>query len=281
MIFSVAIYTGETLHDLAPAPGLVRNPVLAAGDVQDIRAEFLADPFMVEVDGTWHMFVETMNADSQLGEIGWATSPDALRWTYERTVLKEEFHLSYPYVFQHEGEWWMVPETGNAGEIRLYRADPFPTRWTLVKTLFEGRWFDASPFQHEGRWYMYGNRTFGVLELMHADRLQGPWELHPCNPLVAGDPHVSRPGGRVIELDGRPVRFTQDCYPDYGMQVFPFEILELTPTAYREQPLGEGPVLRGGTFPWNRVGMHHIDPYRIDGRWLACVDGWYSFPGSE
>jgi hypothetical protein len=34
------------------------------------------------------------------------------------------------------------------------------------------------------------------------------------------------------------------------------------------------PILSAGEELWRRQGMHHIDPHWIDGRWLACVDGW-------
>ena len=59
------------------------------------------------------------------------------------------------------------------------------------------------------------------------------------------------------------------------------EVIELTPTAYRDRELGPGPVLAGSGHGWNGEGMHHIDAHALGlDRWIACVDGWtWSAPG--
>jgi hypothetical protein len=55
-----------------------------------------------------------------------------------------------------------------------------------------------------------------------------------------------------------------------------FEILELTPERYAERRIGPDPLLAGTGSGWNSHGMHHLDAQHLeDGRWLACVDGWY------
>jgi hypothetical protein len=61
-----------------------------------------------------------------------------IHWSYREIVLREKFHLSYPYVFEEDGEAYMVPECGGSGGIQLYRADRFPDRWVNVSTLVKG-----------------------------------------------------------------------------------------------------------------------------------------------
>src|SRR5262245_24341875 len=97
-IWSIGIYSGETLLDLEPA-AQVNNPVLSAQSVADAPAEFVADPFMIQVEQTWHMFFEVFNQQTGKGEIGWATSTNGLQWNYQQIVLRQPFHLSYPCVF--------------------------------------------------------------------------------------------------------------------------------------------------------------------------------------
>src|SRR6267142_1181613 len=109
-VWSIGIYTGESPVKLRPAPNL-RNPVLAASDVSDVPAVFVADPFMIRANDSWHMFFEVFNRETLKGEIGLAISANGRSWTYQRIVLQEDFHLSYPYVFEWEGEHYMVPET--------------------------------------------------------------------------------------------------------------------------------------------------------------------------
>jgi hypothetical protein len=92
--------------------------------------------------------------------------------------------------------------------------------------------------------------------------------------LITGNKRIARGGGRVIVLNGRPVRFAQDCFPFYGTGVRAFEISRLTTSDYAEREMESSPILSAGEELWRRQGMHHIDPHWIDGRWLACVDGW-------
>jgi hypothetical protein len=61
-----------------------------------------------------------------------------------------------------------------------------------------------------------------------------------------------------------------------------FRVMELTTTTYAERELGPGPILGPGAESWNRLGMHHIDPHRMeDGSWLACVDWCGPLRGAE
>jgi hypothetical protein len=270
------MYSGETLFDLNPTADAL-NPVITAQLVTDIPALFVADPFMIKVDDTWHMFFEVMNSETRRGEIGLATSHDGLAWNYQRIVLKEPFHLSYPYVFSVDGDYYMIPESLRAKAVRLYRGDPFPEKWSLVGPILEGPWVDSSIFFHDGRWWMFvcpADSRSSRLELYYAEGLAGPWRAHEKNPIIERDERRARPGGRVKVMGEKVIRFTQNCYPSYGTCVRAFEIEELTASRYVEKEMQQDPVLSGGGARWNEGGMHHIDAHWVEGRWLACVDGW-------
>ena len=278
-VWSIGIYRGSSplaLHPAREAP----NPVLTRDDVHDVPACFVADPFMIHERGTWHLFFEVMDWRTGRGEIGLAGSDDAVHWTYRQIVLAEPFHLSYPCVFRDDDNYYMVPESHEAGEVRLYRAAEFPLRWELATTLIEGEYLvDASPFRNQGRWWMFVDaspeREHDTLRLFGADNLKGPWSEHPASPLIERDPTRARPGGRVTEFDGRLLRFAQNCRPAYGTQLRAFELTELTPTSYRERPVNPDPLLGPSGAGWNACGMHHLDPHEMaPGRWIACLDGW-------
>jgi hypothetical protein len=277
-MWSIGIYTGPSPFELSPAPG-IENPVLSGASVTDIPAEFVADPFMVREDGLWHMFFEVLNGESRQGEIGWATSSDALRWEYRKIVLAEPFHLSYPYVFAWQGAYYMVPESLVPGAIRLYRADPFPERWVHVQDLAGVTAADPSLFRFQDRWWMYLCPTpheHDSLALYHADRLEGPWEAHAKSPLFQTEPCISRPAGRVLVQDGGDpavIRLAQDCRPRYGTRVRAFEVSRLTTEEYEETERGF--LLEPSGSGWNGMRMHHADAHPLpDGTWIACVDGF-------
>lgn len=276
--FSIGIYAGSSPFDLRPAPS-VSNPVLTRLDITAAPTGTVADPFMIRVRGQWFMYFELTNQFTHKGEIALATSQDGLKWKFERIVLSEPFHMSYPYVFEWQGDFYMIPETGRSKSVRLYRAENFPFDWTYVETLLEGsRFADSSVFRFDDLWWLFTDAGADArspsLRLYFATDLVGPWTEHPSSPLAGGDPHISRPGGRVVVIDGTPYRFAQNIYPVYGMDVRAFEILELSPTKYEEKQVGNKPIIGPGADAWNKHGMHHIDPHLLeDGSWLACVDG--------
>jgi hypothetical protein len=275
-MWSISIYTGNSPFALAP---LQPDPVLTKDNVTDIRAAFVADPFMVRRDGTFYMFMEVMNAETRLGEIGLATSNDALSWTYQQIVISEPFHLSYPYVFEWEGEYYIIPESIDAGNVTLYKAGEFPTRWSKVASLVRGRFADPSIVFHHGRWWLFACPTPYQHESLHlysASQLLGPWYQHPWSPIIRRDKRRARPAGRILKFNNKLFRFAQDCLLRYGTLVRTFEIVELTPTTYAEIEIGYGPVLGATGKGWNASGMHHIDAHRRDdATWVACVDGYY------
>jgi hypothetical protein len=274
--WSIGIYAGNSPFKLSSQPEII-NPVLSREDVSDVTAAFVADPFMLRCDRRWHMFFEVMNTKRDKGEIGLAVSPNGLKWQYHQIVLKEPYHLSYPYVFKWRNGYYMIPETLQSGGVRLYKANPFPVKWSFVRTLIKGQCADPSIFYSQNRWWLFACTTpyrHDALRLYFADDLLGPWFEHPRNPIVEGNHRIARPGGRVLVLKGRVVRFAQDCHPSYGRRVRAFEILRLTPTEYRERELSESPILRPSGRGWNASGMHTIDAHLTSrGRWLACVDG--------
>lgn len=265
-----------------------QNPVLAHEHVSDVPALFVADPFMLRVDQTYYLFFEVLNRRTARGEIGLATSENAIEWAYQQIVLKEPFHLSYPYVFEWQNQYYLIPESCETKSIRLYRAIDFPMRWSFVQTLLEGYEFvDSSFFAFQDKcWLFTGlglppNRA-DTLRLYYAEDLHAPWIEHRRSPIVAGNVHLARPAGRICVSDGEVIRYAQDCYPAYGSQVWAFEITDLTPETFSEREVNQRPILTGSGIGWNASGMHHLDlHWREDGRCIACVDGfmWRTFQG--
>lgn len=276
--WAIGIYRGSSPLDLRP---IAPEPVLTAADVHDATADFVADPFLLRRadhhgDRRWHLFFELLDRDTGRGAIGLADSADGRRFTYRQVVLREPFHLSYPLVFEWEGEVYMTPEALDAGGVRLYRATRFPVEWAPVATLVAGRLADPTLFRHAGRWWLFAcgaPATHDDLRLFTAGALEGPWSEHPMSPLIAGDRRSARPAGRPVFHDGAWLRFAQDCHPVYGSRVRAFRIAELDPDHYAETLCPPDPVLAPGGEGWSRRRMHHVDAHRDETGWIACVDG--------
>jgi hypothetical protein len=274
--WSIGILAGLSPLNLSDLNGVV-NPVLTREHVTDVQAAFVGDPFLIYEAGMWYMFFEALVATSLKGVISVAVSRDCRRWDYRGVALEESFHLSYPYVFSWRGAYYMMPETYGVGCIRLYRSRRFPFEWVHEAELITGDLADSSIFRSGGQWWILAcgrPEEHDQLRLFHADRLFGPWTEHICSPIIDRNPHISRPGGRVINWGGRLIRFAQDCYPTYGLQVHALSICTLTSDAYSEIAAAPHPIVGPGR-GWNSMGMHHVDACRNPAGpgWIASVDG--------
>jgi hypothetical protein len=279
--FSIGIYRGPSPLEL-DEPGDLRNPILTCDHVTDVPAAFVADPFMMLHEGRWYLFMEVFNRLNRRGEIGIASSANGETWRYERIVLREPFHLAYPFLLRWRGNIYMVPDSPSRG-VRLYQATRFPYAWRFKRQLISGGCFsDSTVFRHQNRWWMltawapHPSAPLS-LRLFGASDLAGEWQEHPESPLLANSRTGTRPAGPVFRVGERVFRVAQEGTPCYGTCVHAFEILELTETKYRERTVDSGVVVRPGSRRWHSGGMHHVNAHQVaEGDWIACVDGWYS-----
>ncbi len=277
--WTIGIYTGKSPFDLKNTR-VLRNPVMKAQDVTDVPAKFVADPFLIEDESTWYLFFEVYNLDSQQGDLAVATSTDTKKWKYQRIIIDEPFHLSYPYVFEWDGEYYLIPESFEANSIRLYQATEFPYKWEFIATLVDNiALVDPSIVRFDDKWWLFAadaNDKHDTLRLFYSENLTDDWIEHPGSPIVNGDNHKARPSGRVLVIDGRPLRFTMDIAPTVGThQVWAYEITDLTTTAYAEVLAKDTPIVQADGRGWNSEAMHQVDAHQIgDADWIASVDGF-------
>jgi len=235
------------------------------------RGHFYADPCIVTRDGRDFLFLEDFDYATDLGNIACVEFGEHGPVGEPRLILQTGSHLSYPFVFEADGTWYMVPESGAARRVSLYRAREFPWQWEHAADLLEGHnAVDATLWRHQGRWYLFvaiaesGGIVHDELFLFHAEALTGPWLPHPCNPVVS-DVGRARPAGALFLRDGRLIRPAQDCAVNYGRAVVFNEVLELSPQNYRERALGRLDA------SWRR-GLHGCHTYSTNGR-VEVVDG--------
>ncbi len=275
-VWAISMYSGKSPFELNPIQD-IPNPSFTAGDISDIKADFVADPFVLCDNGKWYLFFEVLNSKTCLGEIALAKSDDGLKWVYGGVILRQNTHMSYPYVFEHGGVKYMVPETFAQGNVSLYRSDAFPDGWKLDKVLIDEPLYDSSVVYYEGIWYLFGSTADYDLRLFYSADLHGQWKEHPDSPVIKKNAQFARPAGRIIHWQGNLYRFVQDCRGSYGTAVYAMKINKLNPKEYNEELACNGvPVIAGSGKGWNAVGMHTICAQEVEpGHWIAAVDGYY------
>jgi hypothetical protein len=276
--WSIGIYEGVSPFELQE-PDKIINPIIAPRDVSDGQARLVADPFGLLYAGIHYLFFETevKTENGHKGKIAVARSENGATWQYEKIVLNEPFHLSYPYIFIWENQFYLIPESRQARQIRLYRAVSFPFHWELDTILLKGKRFaDNSLFFYNDAWWLFTDSGNSTLRLYFSHNLKGPYKEHRKSPIRKKDPHYARPAGRVILYQNTPIRFAQDAFPIYGSKVWGFKISVLTTKDYKEEPIA-APVLDASGAGWNSHGMHTVDAIQLpDGSWRAYVDGFGS-----
>jgi hypothetical protein len=276
-IWSIGIYDLDVNGRSIKLNARQGNPFLTAADVKDMPARFVADPFLIREQGIFYLFFEVLGVDR--GVIGLATSTDGLRWRYERIVLEEPFHLSYPNVFKWKDDYYLVPESVAVNSVRLYKARHFPDSWQFVKPIIKDRSLvDSTVFIHQDLlWLFSSSKDNQNLFLFYADRPEGPWREHPGSPIVRNNGRDARPAGNILDTGERLIRFSQDSQEygeKYGRAVRGFEILTLTREEYKDRPLADNPLLKDSGAGWNSVGMHQLSAWPVGrGQWIAAVDG--------
>lgn len=225
--------------------------------------QFLADPFGWRAEDGWlHLFAEHYDYRTRHGRIEKLVLDDAMQPIDRRPCLVEPWHLSYPQVFAGEGALWMLPEAHRSGGLTLYRDHGGLADWRAeCRIELDCVPVDASILRHEGSWWLfYSPATSKAAKQAHlhvawADRLCGPWTVHPGNP-VRIDRRSARPGGTPAVIDGRIMLPVQDCSHTYGGAIRPLWIDRLD-EAWFEAVAGEPLALPRSAGPYSE-GMHTL-----------------------
>src|SRR6185312_49960 len=174
----------------------------------------------------------------------------------------ENFHLSFPYIFEYEGTLYMCPETSGAGDIRVYKCLEFPLRWTLEKIIMKDvSAVDTMLFEKGGKWWMLTNidpAGLGDFQLelcvFSADSpLDDAWTPHPQNPVLV-DATRARNGGLLREGEGLFRVAQRQGFDFYGKSTSVNEIVRIDDGNYIETLVAEvSPAFEPGA-----VGTHHL-----------------------
>ncbi|TDN82180.1 hypothetical protein DET49_12534 [Salegentibacter sp. 24] len=208
-----------------------------------------ADPFIIKENQRFYLFFEEIKIGTGNGHISLFQFDEKGTLLNERPVevLNEEYHLSYPFIFKEDSNYYMLPESADANELWLYKSEEFPERWKKYQKIFSNKQiYDASLYFHEGYWYLFGTEKLSeggnrdqYLHLYYSKELDSEnWVSHPLNPLSL-DVRGARPAGKIFKENGRLLRPTQIGAPKYGYGIQINEIKQLSTTEFIEEKLSD------------------------------------------
>ena len=226
---------------------------------------YWSDPFLVSREGLHYIFIEEKIYQTKRGRIACLVLDADGRLLSNEPVLERPYHLSYPFLFEYEGQLYMLPESAENRSLDVYRCTHFPTHWEFVRTLMENTYIvDATLLPYDGKWWLFANikenqnrSSLDRLFLYYADTpLTTDWKPHPANPVV-DDIRRARPAGAIFTHNGHLIRPSQDSLRRYGYALNFNRITKLTPIEYEEvlegrlEPPGGKRILATHTFNSN------------------------------
>ena len=208
-----------------------------------------ADPFIAKHNDKYYLlFEEKLNQSKhahisclELNEKGEPLSKNPV------VVVKENYHLSYPFVFSHNNQFYMIPESAEDKSVVMYRSVNFPYQWEKERILLDDKLiYDTTLHHHsDGRWYLFCTEkedsrfsSDAYFHIYYADSPEGPFLPHPKNP-VYSDVRKSRPAGALFYQNENLIRPAQISAPHYGFGIAYFNVLTLSPDDYKEELIFE------------------------------------------
>lgn len=227
-----------------------------------------ADPFLIAHEGAVYCFFEDYDPGVGRGHISVGRVTEA-GLVDVKAALKLPHHMSYPFMFHHDGALLMMPEVHQSGRLEIWRCTEFPGAWELCSSALDGTPVaDSVLFERDGTWWLFthiSHDSFGDFSSdLHVFRVDGPQLTglvpHRLNPVVT-DASTARGGGRIHNAAGRMLRVSQDnSGGSYGYGLNVMEIVRLDIDHYEERRMRHiTPDFMPGL-----MGCHHFD----------ALDGW-------
>ncbi|TLX75680.1 hypothetical protein E9993_08970 [Labilibacter sediminis] len=232
------------------------NPMVLPKD------EFWADPFLFPYKGELYVFFENYSYKANRAKIS-CGKIEGNQLIDIKDVLDLDYHLSYPYIIEEDGEIYLMPESNKQEKISIYKCRKFPDEWELYSTAFEGELVADAFFyndEQKQKWLFVNKRnpntTFAnELFIYKVDSLKMEKLIpHKNNPVII-DARTARNGGAIFRYNNDIYRPSQsNIMGIYGRNININKITKLSIEEYEEETIR----IVKPDFHKNLVATHHL-----------------------
>lgn len=163
-------------------------------------------------------------------------------------ILERPYNISHPFIFEYQGEMWLIPSSPSNHTVELYRAVSFPDKWIFETMLFEDiNLHGVTLFSHPSNpatWWMFAaslewnSSGHDMLNIYSSSDPTGNWMPHQRNP-VNMQAEWAEPGGNLFLADEKivyPVKSTQKN----SAAILFYEIISLNEKQFVHTPFQSG-----------------------------------------
>jgi len=214
--------------------------------IKNPKNRWLADPFIWAKDDEHYCFVEDYSFKRGKGSISvFKIFKDKYKELGQ--VISEDFHLSYPFLFNAYGELYMCPATPALKEIRIYKCIKFPMEWKFDHVLLKDiNAVDTNIFQYNKKWWILTNLSSSKvgdnnseLHIFYNDDLFSQnWKKHLKNPVIF-ETDLARNGGLILDDKNIFRIYQKHKFNHYGYASGIAKINELSEYSYTEDYIYE------------------------------------------
>lgn len=222
----------------------LRNFLLSdiASKINWMKSDFSvykADPFGLEKEGKLYLFYEEYLKSADYAVLKCSILDKNLKILDDQIILDDGTHKSFPLVFQHLDNYYLMPESGYIDKLVVYEAVEFPFKWKEKAILLNFAVSDAIIKEIENRWFLFycKSKTLNENEVLYmrvSDNLFCDWQSLE-EKIVKEDLYDSRNAGDIVNFEQKYYRFAQNCKNQYGESVVVNEIINFDFSIYNEK----------------------------------------------
>lgn len=219
-----------------------------------------ADPFIFEHNNKNYIFFENNDLKLNKGKISCGLI-EGNKLINIKDILNFNYHLSYPFIWKHKNNIYLIPESSSNKSIQIWKARIFPYKWNLFKTFLKNEYCcDTTIINfNKNNWLLTNksnDRTDDPNNELYVYKIIGNLKKiipHKLNPVLT-DCRIARNAG-YLNYQKETIRPSQiNNSSGYGIGININKILKLNMTNYKEK------IVRKIYPPKNTKmnGLHHI-----------------------
>lgn len=218
---------------------------------------YQADPFGIERNGNLYLFYEEFLKEKDYAVLKCMVLNNQLKKLEDRIILDDGTHKSFPFLFESDDTWYMMPESGALNKLEIYECNEFPFVWKQKHVILSFACSDAILQKVENTWFLFYTKSNTTdenktLYLRKSEDLFGNWELE-TETIVNNDDYSSRNAGSIYKIDEDYFRFAQNCSNSYGENVVIKKVNRFSFDDYKETVISEKYL------PENCNGFHTLN----------------------
>lgn len=268
--WSVNVYKVDDLLDLNSAN--LQNPLFRINETfirfSKNYKSVIADPFLINFQDALYIFYEQKN-DFGHGKIA---AQQLLPYQKDLgIVIDEDFHLSFPNIFERNGKLFIIPECYQSGNNLIFECVNFPYEWTKHTLDISVQLLDIAYLEIDQLIFLIGTDRKKNLRCFYAANFNDTFiEVKQ----IFTNLDQVRNAGTFYPSGNKMFRFSQTEKQVYGESIIINEVLSLNRKSYHEKKIKELKI----RLPEFAIGNHHISTCNYRGEQYIAIDGFcYDF----